>query len=81
MDVTAERAIVKFPDQNPNPVFRIQWDGTLVYANPASAGLVDGTRPGDRRPAARRPCAIRCSNGSTAGDRGTVELEIGRPRL
>ena len=42
MDVTAERAIVKFPDQNPNPVFRIQWDGTLVYANPASAGLVAG---------------------------------------
>jgi len=42
MDVTAERAIVKFPDQNPNPVFRIQWDGTLVYANRASAGLVNG---------------------------------------
>jgi class 3 adenylate cyclase len=42
MDVTAERAIVKFPDQNPNPVFRIQWDGTLVYANPASEGLVAG---------------------------------------
>ncbi len=42
MDVTAERAIVKFPDQNPNPVFRIKSDGTLVYANPASAGLVHG---------------------------------------
>jgi class 3 adenylate cyclase len=42
MDVTAERAIVKFPDQNPNPVFRIDWDGTLVYANRASAGLVGG---------------------------------------
>ena len=42
MDVTAERAIVKFPDQNPNPVFRIQWDGTLLYANPASARLVEG---------------------------------------
>ncbi len=42
MDVTAERAIVKFPDQNPNPVFRFHWDGTLVYANPASAGLVAG---------------------------------------
>ena len=41
-DVTAERAIVKFPDQNPNPVFRFHWDGTLVYANPASAGLVAG---------------------------------------
>ena len=53
MDVTAERAIVKFPDQNPNPVFRIQWDGTLVYANPASAGLVDGTRPLDRARACR----------------------------
>lgn len=42
MDVTAERAIVKFPDQNPNPVLRIRWDGTLVYANPASGGLVSG---------------------------------------
>ena len=41
-DVTAERAIVKFPDQNPNPVMRIRWDGSLVYANPASAGLVAG---------------------------------------
>ena len=39
MDVTAERAIVKFPDQNPNPVLRIDWDGRLVYANPASSGL------------------------------------------
>lgn len=42
MDVTAERAIVKFPDQNPNPVFRIHWDGTLAYANPASAQMIDG---------------------------------------
>jgi class 3 adenylate cyclase len=42
MDVTAERAITKFPDQNPNPVFRFHWDGTLVYANPASEGLVAG---------------------------------------
>lgn len=41
-DVTAERAIVKFPDQNPNPVFRIHWDGRLAYANPASRPLIDG---------------------------------------
>ena len=41
-DVTAERAIVKFPDQNPNPVIRIDWRRQLVYANPASAGLVAG---------------------------------------
>ncbi len=41
-DVTAERAIVKFPDQNPNPVLRIDWEGRLVYANGASAGLTAG---------------------------------------
>jgi class 3 adenylate cyclase len=41
-DVTAARAVVKFPDQNPNPVFRIAWDGTLVYANPASGQLLEG---------------------------------------
>ncbi len=41
-DVTAARAIVKFPNQNPNPVFRLTWDGTLVYANPASRALIDG---------------------------------------
>ena len=42
MDVTAERAIVKFPDQNPNPVFRIHWNGRLAYANPASRDLIAG---------------------------------------
>lgn len=41
-DVSAERAIVKFPDENPNPVMRIDADGRLLYANPASAGLVAG---------------------------------------
>jgi class 3 adenylate cyclase len=41
-DVTAERAIVKFPDENPNPVMRIDWDGRLTYHNPASRVLVDG---------------------------------------
>ncbi|MFP5342322.1 MAG: adenylate/guanylate cyclase domain-containing protein [Candidatus Limnocylindria bacterium] len=39
-DVTAHRAIAKFPDQNPNPVFRFRWDGTLAYANPASAPII-----------------------------------------
>ena len=42
MDVTAERAIVKFPDQNPNPVLRMDPSGTLVYANAASRRIVDG---------------------------------------
>ena len=41
-DVTAERAITKFPDENPNPVLRVDRSGTLVYANPASEGLLAG---------------------------------------
>ena len=41
-DVTAARAIVKFPDQNPNPVFRITWDGELVYVNAAASNLIEG---------------------------------------
>jgi class 3 adenylate cyclase len=35
-DVTALRAIDKFPDENPNPVLRVTRDGRLQYANPAS---------------------------------------------
>ncbi len=41
-DVTAERAITKFPDENPNPVLRVDRAGRLVYANPASSGLLAG---------------------------------------
>jgi class 3 adenylate cyclase len=35
-DITALRAIDKFPDENPNPVLRVTHDGRLQYANPAS---------------------------------------------
>jgi class 3 adenylate cyclase len=41
-DVTAQRAITKFPDQNPNPVFRISTDGILAYVNPAAEDLISG---------------------------------------
>jgi len=41
-DVTAERAIAKFPDENPNPVLRVDRAGRLLYANPASSDLVSG---------------------------------------
>ena len=34
-DVTAMKAITKFPDQNPNPVLKISMDGRLLYANRA----------------------------------------------
>ena len=76
MDVTAERAIVKFPDQNPNPVFRISWDGTLVYANPASTGLVDGLglALGTRLPDDLRDVLLARVR---AAERGTAEVESG----
>jgi class 3 adenylate cyclase len=35
-DVTATKAIDKFPNQNPNPVLRTSREGRLTYANPAS---------------------------------------------
>jgi len=76
MDVTAERAIVKFPDQNPNPVFRIQPDGTLGYANPASAGLIAGLglSIGSRLPSELRESLLERAR---AADRVTVEIESG----
>jgi class 3 adenylate cyclase len=36
-DVTAEKAVDKFPNENPNPVLRLTRDGRMTYANPASA--------------------------------------------
>ena len=39
-DITAKKAIDKFPDQNPNPVMRISKDGILDYYNTASSDIV-----------------------------------------
>jgi class 3 adenylate cyclase len=77
MDVTAERAIVKFPDQNPNPVLRIDREGLLVYANNASAGIVAGLglRLGSRLPAELRDRLLEMSRRS---DRVAVEIEAGK---
>jgi hypothetical protein len=46
-------AISRFPDANPNPVLRIDGDGHLIYANPASIGVLAalGVSIGDRVPA------------------------------
>jgi PAS domain S-box-containing protein len=45
--------LARFPRENPNPVLRVAWDGTLLYANPASALLLDtwGCREGAKLPA------------------------------
>jgi class 3 adenylate cyclase len=83
-DVTAARAIVKFPDQNPNPVFRITWDGTLVYANPASLQLVEGSGWTMNAPLPRAVLEPLLAGASAdAGSRRTVEVvsEARRYRL
>ena len=78
-DVTAARAIVKFPDQNPNPVFRITWDGDLVYANPASRPLIEGAGwiVGAVLPA---PILEPLLNAARVGEQGTVEVVGGGRR-
>ncbi len=75
-DVTAERAIVKFPDQNPNPVMRVGWDGTLVYANPASAGIVAGLdlAIGEPLPADLRDALLQRVR---IDDQGTLDIDAG----
>jgi class 3 adenylate cyclase len=75
-DVTAARAIARFPDQNPNPVLRIDGKGMLLYANPACAVLVaslglelDGLLPDELRQALLER--------SRAADPSSVEVEAG----
>jgi class 3 adenylate cyclase len=52
-DITASRVVAKFPDQNPNPVLRMDTHETLIYANAASAPITSalGAAPGDPVPA------------------------------
>jgi hypothetical protein len=51
-DVTAAKVVDRFPDRNPNPVMRIDREGTLIYANAASAPIVRtlGIERGDPMP-------------------------------
>ena len=71
-------AINRFPDDNPNPVLRIDADGHLIYANPASAGVLRalGVAVGERLPAE----IIARFRGGRAGAR-LVELVLGQPDL
>jgi hypothetical protein len=40
--------ISRFPDDNPNPVMRFDADGHLIYANPASAGILRRSASGSK---------------------------------
>jgi class 3 adenylate cyclase len=52
-DITGEKVVERFPNQNPNPVFRVNDEGRLVYANAASQAFVDayGVKLGEVWPA------------------------------
>jgi class 3 adenylate cyclase len=73
-DVTALKALDKFPDQNPNPVLRVATDGSLQYANAASALVTKafGVRVGDPLPP-ELLAEIRVR--AASADRGTIEVE------
>ena len=66
-----------FPDQNPNPVLRLEGDGRLSYANAAAEPLVTawGVHVGDELPRAVTD-AIRAAAAATPPDR--VEVEVDR---
>ena len=40
-DITAMKAITRFPDQNPNPVLRMDMNGALTYANEAGQRVIE----------------------------------------
>ena len=73
-DITALKAIDKFPDQNPNPVLRVSQDGRLQYANPASAPVTKalGIDVGDELPAHFREQVERAA---VAARGAVIELE------
>ena len=73
-DVTAERAITKFPDENPNPVLRVDREGRLAYANPASNGLLAGLgmTVGEMFEQGVRDALL---DRATAGDGTSLEIE------
>ena len=45
------RDLARFPEQNPDPVLRFAGDGALLYANPASARLMNKLKCGIGEPA------------------------------
>ena len=72
-DITAEKVIARFPDENPNPVFRATEDGRLLYANAASAAVVQalGVAVGEALPADTFERILRHADGNS-----TEPLEV-----
>ena len=70
------QAVNKFPDQNPNPVLRVDQQGVLLYANPASEPIraALGVEVGDRIGPDRWAELEAAADGSATG---TIELVQG----
>lgn len=75
-DITAQKAITKFPDQNPNPVWRVNREGTLLYANAASTPLLQafGIEVGGPVPASLQQDILARVD---AGSSETIEVNAG----
>ena len=71
-DITAAKAITKFPDQNPNPVLKISEDGKLLYTNQAGTFIKNqwGIELGDDVP-------IEIVSHSKLNDSSPLEMEVG----
>jgi class 3 adenylate cyclase len=68
-DITGEKVVARFPDQNPNPVFRVTPDGRLGYANAASGPIIRGLGVGlgDALPDDLRERIFRVAEGASDG--------------
>ena len=73
-DVTAEKVVERFPNQNPNPVFRVDDEAQLVYANAASQPLIKafGLEVGDPWP---KEIAQRVLAAADSASADLIELE------
>jgi PAS domain S-box-containing protein len=72
----ALRSAALFPEENPSPVLRVARDGTLLYANAVSAGLLDlwNCRVGQTAP---REIRRRVECALTAGEVMEAEIACG----
>jgi class 3 adenylate cyclase len=74
-DITAQKAVDKFPNENPNPVLRLTQSGRMTYANPASALVRRGL--GAEVGEALEPTVLARVEAALAdGSSGSFELEV-----
>ncbi|MFH1090202.1 MAG: EAL domain-containing protein, partial [Pseudomonadota bacterium] len=71
--------LAKFPDENPHPILRVSLDRTILYANPASASLLERWRTAVGKslpPLWEEPLAEAAASGFLAGFEVEVEDSV-----